>query len=151
MRINSFGGQFLVPPIPETPLGSLSLPWGVSYFEGKDMKAPRVRIDGDNWLPIDKRLINYMPKDRPYTLLEAMFSYSLDVYKGSEKSLNGYARIWQWSRNKVRRFVTDLDNTGEYMPDNMKDRDRTGTGQAIRLLYDTLPVVKDRDRTGTGL
>jgi len=61
---------------------------------------------------LDKSLIYSLPKNRTYTMLEAMFSYSVDIDNGNIGSLNGYAKLWGWSRWKVKKFIEDI-NTKE--------------------------------------
>lgn len=58
-----------------------------------------------NWIAMDKELIAALPFKRPYTIIEAVFSYQVDTNNHVEKSLNEYARIWGWSRSKVTQFV----------------------------------------------
>ncbi len=68
-----------------------------------------------NWMPIDKRLINLLPADRPYTVIEAMISYSVDQDNKKSGSINGYAVLWQWSRDRVRRFINAIRDGGDYI------------------------------------
>lgn len=98
------------------------------------------------WIPIDKRFINLMPKDRKYTYLEAMFSYSVDQDNGKNGSVNGYAKLWEWSRNKVRKFINEL-RTGK---GQVVDRKGTGKGQVVRFIFNNLDDVRDRKGTGSG-
>ena len=65
------------------------------------------------WIPIDKRLSHYLPKTRPYTELEAMFSYSKDVDERKEKCAREYSRIWSWSRTKVNNFIIKIRTSKE--------------------------------------
>ncbi len=62
-----------------------------------------------NWVAIDKKMVKHLPIDRPYTELEAVFSLSIDMDNKNPVSLSGYAKLWGWSRNKVRKFISDLD------------------------------------------
>ena len=57
-----------------------------------------------NWTPLDRRLVCFLPKDRPFTELEAAFSVSLDYDGGNEVTVLGYAAQWGWSPGKVRRW-----------------------------------------------
>lgn len=61
-----------------------------------------------NWVPIHKNFIHYMPKGREYTELEAVFSYMVDLDNNSVKSERAYARIWSWSRTKVKKFLDEI-------------------------------------------
>ena len=73
-----------------------------------------------NWIPVDKRLINLLPRDREYTFIEAYISYRVDIENGEENSINGYSRIWSWSRNKVRHFVEGLRTGKGHVMDNQR-------------------------------
>lgn len=95
------------------------------------------------WIALDKALVNFLPKDRPYTVLEAMFSYSKDIHENCENSINSYARIWSWSRCKVRRFITDLKTGARHAP----DRDKTGARHAVRIIINNLQDTKDTGKT----
>lgn len=106
------------------------------------------------WVPVDKRLTNLLPKGREYTFLEAYISLRIDLDSGAEVSINGYARMWSWSRNKVRYFVEGL-RTGK---GHAVDTQRTGKGHEIRLFFKELEDRTDsrgtvegqsRDRQGT--
>ena len=65
---------------------------------------PRYLDDG-NWVPVHKAGVSKLPRDRPYTKVEAMFSMSVDLDNGVQKSIRAYSRMWGWSRGKVERFV----------------------------------------------
>lgn len=98
------------------------------------------------WIPVDKRLVSLLPKDREYTFLEAYISYRTDIENGCENSLNSYARMWSWSRNKVRHFVEGLRTGKGHVVDNQ----RTGKGQEIRLVFNNLEEPKDNQGTTKG-
>jgi hypothetical protein len=66
--------------------------------------VPRYLDDG-NWIPLHKAGVKMLPHDRPYSEVEAMFSLSVDLDNGREPSEREYARMWRWSRGKVRRFL----------------------------------------------
>ncbi len=69
------------------------------------------------WVPIDKSLVHLLNRhNRPYSILEAMMSYSCDSDKGRVGSISGYATLWQWSRNKVRRFIRGISSDKGYIP-----------------------------------
>lgn len=61
-----------------------------------------------SWIALDKGLCHYVPDDRPLSIIEAMFCYSLDIDNGKEGTIQGYAKQWGWSRKKVRKFVSEL-------------------------------------------
>jgi uncharacterized phage protein (TIGR02220 family) len=99
-----------------------------------------------NWIPVDKRIVNLLPRDREYTFVEAYLSYRMDIESGAENSINGYARIWAWSRNKVRYFVEGLRTGKGHVVDNQ----RTGKGQEIRFIFKELEEATDSQGTGEG-
>lgn len=92
-----------------------------------------------NWIPIDKGLVGLLPKDRPYTDIEAYISLRVDMDNSKVGSIAGYAALWKWSRKKVRRFLELMeknpDGTGKPQARNRKG---TGKGQVIRLVFNNL-------------
>lgn len=104
-------------------------------------------FDDGNWVPIDKRVVNLLPRDKSYTYIEALISLTVDINNGKENSINGYAKLWVWSRNKTRRFVKGL-RTGK---GHIVDKKGTSKGHEIRLIdKELLIVVEDRLRTDEG-
>ena len=59
----------------------------------------------NGWIPLDENLKNYLPKDRPYSAVEALFCHQLDMKNMAPFSIRGYAKLWQWSRKKVTTFM----------------------------------------------
>ena len=92
------------------------------------------------WVPIDKRFKNLLPNEREYTYLEAMFSYSVDRDNKKIGSINGYAALWKWSRDKVRRFVRTIGIGTDYQTDGHK----TGKRQSIRYVFNKLDDAENR-------
>lgn len=99
-----------------------------------------------NWTGIDKALINLMPKNRPYSIPEAMISLSVDLDNGKEPTINGYAKLWGWSRNKVRKFVSEL-RTGK---GHLADSKGTYKGHLITLRIKGFRDVEDNKGTVKG-
>lgn len=99
-----------------------------------------------NWIAIDKALIHLMPKDRPYSIPEATISLSVDLDNGKEITVTGYSKLWGWSRNKVRKFVTEL-RTGR---GHLADSKGTYKGHLISLKIEGFRDDKDRKRTVKG-
>ena len=99
-----------------------------------------------NWIPLDKGMAYALPKDRPYTDLEAMYSYTLDMDKGNEKSLHDYSRIWSWSRCKVRKFLEDIKTSRRPLKDHLKTSSRPGIRYIINNLQDTKDQLKTSRR-----
>ncbi len=76
-----------------------------------------------NWIKMDKALIKALPTTRPYTLIEAIYSYSVDLNNeyigiGTIKSFREYARIWGWSTNKVIGLLRNKQATRTEQPKN---------------------------------
>lgn len=61
-----------------------------------------------HWVPLSKELVKYLPKDRPYTELEAAYSLQLDYDANNPITVAGYSALWRWSRNKVNLFLQRL-------------------------------------------
>ena len=99
-----------------------------------------------SWIPIDKNFRYFFPLDRPFTRLEAMVSYTLDMDEKKTISVSGYSKLWQWSRNKVRKFLKEV-NTAK---GHFGDRIGTERGQSVVLINNGLWENKDRKRTGRG-
>ena len=66
-------------------------------------------MDKQTWVALDKGLaVTFKDIRRKYSEIEAMFSYSLDVNCGKERSLRDYSRMWSWDRGTVKRFVEKI-------------------------------------------
>ena len=99
-----------------------------------------------NWIALDKGLIVDLPKNRPYTRLEAMFSHTHDIDEKKEWTINGYAKLWQWDRKKVRKFINCIGTPKGHL----RDRRWTSEGQGVVLKLNNLQIKKDRKGTGKG-
>jgi len=104
-------------------------------------------MDKGNWVPIDKNLIKCLPNNRQFTELEAMFSHSVDIDTDNAFSVNGYSKLWGWSRNKVRLFLEKIKRTPKGQGE---DTQGTGRGQGYRLIYNNLENRMDTKRTTKG-
>jgi hypothetical protein len=60
------------------------------------------------WAPIAKSAVEFLPKDRKFTMLEALFSLQLDHNNGRDVTVSGMAKRWQWGRKKVRNFLKKI-------------------------------------------
>jgi hypothetical protein len=98
------------------------------------------------WIPIDKNFRYFFPMDRPYTKLEAMVSYTIDMDEGKRISINGYSRTWNWSRNKVRKFLEEI-KTAKGHP---VDTQGTLWGHSVTFINNNLQKKKDTPRTPQG-
>lgn len=99
-----------------------------------------------NWVPLDKGLIKTLPKNRSYSYIEAMFSYSVDRDNNRDGSINGYSVLWGWSRNKVRKFINELRTVKGHLADSKG----TYKGHPIRFINNNLEAVEDKKRTVKG-
>jgi len=52
--------------------------------------------------------IDDLPKDRPFTRLEAAYQYEVDRFNSKERSMREYAKTWSWSPGKVIRFIAEI-------------------------------------------
>ncbi len=103
-------------------------------------------MDKGNWIAIDKRIVALLPKDRSYTIIEAMISYATDRDNQRQGTINGYAQLWGWSRKKVRHFIKTLESGQDYYG----DRKGTGRGHPIRLIINKLQSKGNRKGTSKG-
>jgi len=60
---------------------------------------------------MDISLVSALPRKRPYTLIEAVFSYQVDIFHGNKKGYREYARIWSWSVTKTIGFIRNEQGT----------------------------------------
>jgi hypothetical protein len=99
-------------------------------------------------VPIDQYLAQDLSliRGRPFTRIEAMFSYTLDQDKGVTGTIAGYAMQWAWSRNKVRRFVNCIRTDRGHV----RDSKRTHGGHPIHFIDKALMGKKDRSGTDRG-
>lgn len=84
------------------------------------------------WVPIPRFLVSDLPLDRPYSRVEAAYSIALDRYEGRVATLRAYARLWQWSPNRVSRFLNELEANDKKLAVSIKHeakqkRDTRGT------------------------
>lgn len=81
---------------------------------------------------ISRYLAKFLPRDRPYTELEAMYSLQLDYWEGNDASVAGYAEAWTWSRTRVRTFLSNASaeingSKGRFLLGKICPTKRTGT------------------------
>ena len=114
-----------------------------------------------NWVPLDKSFLKYLPhyEDRSFSKLEAGFSIQCDFDNNKMVSVAGYAKLWRWSRNKVKLFFNNLGIYVDYQQDTknkqnqkgqIRDRSRTDKGQIRFINNKGFKVSKDRSRTDKG-
>jgi len=101
-------------------------------------------VTDQGWVALDKRLIGTMSTiNRPYSVVEAMFSFSVDKNRGKELTERGYATLWGWSRNKVRSFIKNIQTTKGHMVD------RKGTSSGPLVSFIDLRLQGEEDHNGT--
>lgn len=98
------------------------------------------------WVPIAKGLARALPNDRPYSELEAAFSLQLDFDSGNGVTISGYASLWRWSKNKVRRFLRNMNVEIAYPEDTRAKQNQRGL-----LKRTDIGLISDRNRTDVGL
>ena len=97
-----------------------------SRIKEKILLKKDFNMKSGGWVPLDKGLMTELPKDRPYTAIEAVFSMQLDYDKGNKVTVSGYADLWRWSRAKVRRFIKKLGIIIQYPKDTAKKKNQKG-------------------------
>jgi hypothetical protein len=113
-----------------------------------------------NWIPIDKRLVKFLPKLRKFEELEAAFSVSLDYDCGNKVTAAGYAARWRWSRKRVNAFLERLGVEILYPESTTKKRnqkghivlhkrDIKGTYKEHIRMIDSKDIASHRDIKGT--
>jgi hypothetical protein len=96
---------------------------------------------------MDKALVKTMGNiDRPFSVIEAMFSYSMDRDSGHENTLRGYSKLWGWSVGKVLRFIEPLRNTSE----TLVERKGNSGGTLIRFVSGSSGVLTEHKRNTSG-
>lgn len=51
-----------------------------------------------------------LPRNRPFTRLEAAFQYDMDRLLSNKRSKLEYSKMWSWDRGKVDRFIKEVDS-----------------------------------------
>ena len=102
---------------------------------------------GSGYIMLDKYLAQeFKSIRREFSIIEAMFSYTLDQDKGLKGSIKGYSALWGWSRNRVRRFIK-LIRTVKGHPGDTR---RTPYGHPLHFIDKALWVDKDSQGTVKG-
>ncbi len=79
-----------------------------------------------NWVPVSKTLVKFLPLNRAYTKLEAMYCIQCDYDNEQAVSVTGYATLWQWSKTKVKTFLSDAGVMISYAQDTKKKPNQKG-------------------------
>lgn len=118
------------------------------------------------FVPLAKAFVKYLPKiaDRPYSKVEAAFCLMVDYDDQNEVTISGYAKLWQWNKKTVSKFIIDHGafiiypkDTGNYK--NQKGligilkRDKSlplkGTKKGLIRFIDNSDLDSNRDLKGT--
>jgi hypothetical protein len=61
------------------------------------------------FVPLAKSFVKYLPKiaDRPFSKIEAAFCLMVDYDDQNEVTISGYAKLWQWNKKTVSKFIID--------------------------------------------
>ncbi len=79
-----------------------------------------------NWVPLSKAFVQYLPKDRAYTKIEAALSLQITYDNDQPATIAGFAAMWSWSRKKVRLFFDKIGVELTYPKDTKKLRNQKG-------------------------
>jgi len=102
---------------------------------------------GNKWVPLDRYLAQeFKHINRKFSKIEAMYSHTLDIDLGNNWSINGYAKLWQWSRNKVKKFIDEIKTHSGHI----KDTTRTDYRHPIHFIDKGLWEIKDTLGTHLG-
>jgi hypothetical protein len=75
---------------------------------------------------MSKAYVKYLPKDRPFTKLEAGFSVQVNFDNKTPVTLAGLSGRFGWSRNKTRLFFEEIGVEIMYQGDTKKLRNQKG-------------------------
>ena len=78
------------------------------------------------WVSMESGFKQFLPKNRPYSELEAAFCLKCDWYERNGATIAGYAALWQWTRRRVRGFLDAVGVSIEYPKDTKKYRNQSG-------------------------
>ena len=103
---------------------------------------------GTGYIMLDKYLAQEF-KDirREFSIIEAMFSYTLDKDNGKNGSISGYSKLWGWSRWRVRKFIETIHSTTGHYPDRRQTHSRHPIHFIDKGLWDktdSIPTVSRR-------
>ena len=112
-----------------------------------------------NWIPLSKALVKYLPLNREYSEIEAMFSLTVDYDNSNSASVSGYATLWGWSRKRVSNFLKRYDLSISYKDKfnrhkkgqvGYQEGNRKGTGREQVEFIDSKALSVEGNRKGTG-
>jgi len=80
----------------------------------------------NGWVPLSKRLLDFLPKSQPYSRIEAVYSLAVDYDNENRVTVAGYSELWGWSRKKVRIFLDKLGVEIVYPESTQKKQNQKG-------------------------
>lgn len=104
-----------------------------------------------NWIPISRFFTKHLPRDRPYTKLEAAYCLQLDYAAVKPVTISGYAKLWQWSIGKVYRFFEEMNVKIKYPEDTKNIQNQNGmiTNMITERNRNDNGMITERSRTAT--
>lgn len=75
---------------------------------------------------MSKALLKKLPKDRPFSEVEAAFSLQVAHDCKQEVSVAGLAARWAWSRGRVKRFIVEMGGAVSYQKDTSNLQNQRG-------------------------
>lgn len=83
------------------------------------------------WVSIDNNFYKeLLQTTRSFTRMEAAFCLTHDFNFNKSWSIKNYAKIWGWSRNKVRKFINEIQSEQGSIMNGAKNQ----KGHPIRLI-----------------
>ena len=83
------------------------------------------------WVAIDSAFYKELLRtSRKFTRMEAAFCLTHDFNFNKSWSIKSYAKMWGWSRNKVRKFIKEIQTTQGSVMNGAKNQ----KGHPIRLI-----------------
>jgi hypothetical protein len=65
-------------------------------------------MENGKWIPVCKNLVTKLPKGRPYSEVEAIYSLTVDYDNRRSVSVAGLAKLWCWNRKRVSTFLKKI-------------------------------------------
>ena len=113
----------------------------------------------DLWVKIPVSFTSDLPTSRPYSPIEAAFSFERDRLFNKQKSIRDYAKIWSWSKSKVDRFIKEYGDQSDVDQVIKNDqirgtkagqkRDKSGTHKGLENGMLRVCLGQTRDNSGT--
>jgi hypothetical protein len=84
-------------------------------------------------------------KRRPFSAIEAAYTYVYDQFHNPERPVNYYRKLWGWGHHRVVRFISEIQAE---LNEQVTNRKRTGNEQANTLKNGEKIGVTNRTQTG---